>query len=527
MSVVLRTVFTVVLENGSSFGGYVVQSLLGSGGMGDVYLVQNTGLDRLEALKVLRAQLGADDDYRERFMREIKLAAKLRHPNIVQVHHCGDHDGQLWMSMDYIDGADCTELLKEHGTNGLAPIEVLQIVSAIADALDYSHGQGLLHRDVKPGNILVTTDARIGRRSVFLADFGIARPLDGLLSNLTATNMVLGTVGYAAPEQITGQGLDGRTDQYALAATAFQLLTGSAIMSNLSLPMLIQRVQTPAPKLSDIKPELAPYDAAMARALAIDPADRFSTCRQFADALAGDTDTQLRPGYAPTAMARTQLNPTKQRTSGTPSMPVGSAAPHAAPSYGSSTARSGSHTALVAAILGGALILGGLVMGAAWLMRQSNAGQTSQAIESGQTVPSVTDVVSVSPTPSQAPYRAPSSLPEAPTMLLPDADVHGFTSYSGQARCLPKERAEFILRTTESAVVICRSTTGSLSYRGLRFSDKAPIWLTNVRVDGGGWLVTNNATEATYYYVVNSAGLRIFKENTPIGDEPAVESATP
>lgn len=527
MWVVLRTVLSVVLENGAVFEGYVVQTLLGSGGMGDVYLVQNTRLDRLEALKVLRAELGEVSDYRDRFMREIKLAARLRHPSIVQVHHCGDHDGQLWMSMDYIEGADCTRLLKERGSGGLAPIDVLQIVSAIADALDYSHSADLLHRDVKPGNILVTTDAHTQRKSIYLADFGIARPLDGLLSGLTATNMVVGTVGYAAPEQMTGQKLDGRTDQYALAATAFQLFTGS---SSPSLQMLVQHAQSRAPKLSDVKPELAQYDFAMAKALAIDPANRFDTCRQFADALVGNTDTQLRPGYAPTAIVPAQLNSDNKRAPGTPvAVPlVRKPAPLAVSSYGSSTAaRSGSRTALVAAILGGALILGGLVFGAAWLMRPSNTGQTSQSTESGLSVPSVTDVVSVSLTPSQAPYRAPSPPPEAPMMVLPDADVHGFTTYSGQARCSSKERAEFILRTTESAVVICRSATGSLSYRGLRFSDKAPIWLTNVRVDGGGWLVTNNTTEATYYYVVNSAGLQIFKENTPIGDETAVESATP
>ncbi|WP_082628290.1 MULTISPECIES: serine/threonine-protein kinase [Mycobacteroides] len=517
----------MVLENGTAFEGYAVQSLLGSGGMGDVYLVRNTRLDRLEALKVLRMQISEDEDYRDRFMREIKLAAKLRHPNIVQVHHSGDHDGQLWMSMDYIDGADCTELLKERGSDGLAPIEVLQIVSAIADALDYSHGQSLLHRDVKPANILVTTDARTGRKSMFLADFGIARPLDDLLSSLTATNMVLGTVGYAAPEQITGQTLDGRADQYALAATAFQLFTGSAIMSSPSLPMLIQRVRTPAPKLSDVKPELVAYDAAMAKALSIDPADRFSTCRQFADALAGNTDTQLRSGYAPTDMNHTQLNPANQRAYGPLPTQIRPLAQPLVSSQGrSAPAQSGSHTALIAAIIGGALILGCLVVGAAWLMRQSDAGQTSQAVESTPTAPMVTDVVSVMPTPSQAPYRSSSRPPEAPTMVLPDADTRGFTGYNGLARCVSGARAEFILRTTESAVVICRSASGSLSYRGLRLSDNATLTLSNVKVATDGWLVTNT-TEATYYYLVNSAGLQIFKESNLIGDEPAVESATP
>lgn len=212
-------------DAGTIFAGYTIVRRLGSGGMGEVYLAQHPRLPRQDALKVLRPEVSADGEYRERFHREADIAATLWHPHIVGVHDRGEFDRQLWISMDYVDGTDAGALQRDRYPGGMPAAEVAEIVAAVADALDYAHQRNLLHRDVKPANILVAKDDQ----RILLADFGIARWVDDP-SGLTATNMTVGTVSYAAPEQLMGGQLDGRADQYALAATAYHLLTGSSTL---------------------------------------------------------------------------------------------------------------------------------------------------------------------------------------------------------------------------------------------------------------------------------------------------------
>jgi serine/threonine-protein kinase len=207
------------LRMGETFAGYKVLRLLGSGGMGEVYLVQHPRLPRQEALKVLRPDLSSDASFRERFIREADLAAGLRHPHIVGVHDRGEHEGHLWIAMDYIDGTDAAHLLEQKYPAGMPTDLVVRIATAAASALDYAHKKGLLHRDVKPANIIIA-DLDGDEPTAFLADFGIARPLDDT-SGITTTNMTVGTVAYAAPEQLMGEQMDGRADQYALAATTY------------------------------------------------------------------------------------------------------------------------------------------------------------------------------------------------------------------------------------------------------------------------------------------------------------------
>jgi len=205
------------LAEGEVFAGYTILRLLGAGGMGEVYLVQHPRLPRREALKVLPGVLTDNTEYRERFDREAAIVAALWHPNIVALHDRGEFDGQLWISMDFVDGTDAARLLQDR-PNGLPPEKVVQIVTGVASALDCAHDNQMLHRDVKPANILISR-SKTGSRAL-LADFGIARRVDDP-GSLTATNMTVGTVLYAAPEQLLGEPLDGRADQYALAATAF------------------------------------------------------------------------------------------------------------------------------------------------------------------------------------------------------------------------------------------------------------------------------------------------------------------
>ena len=272
------------LAEGATFAGYTIIRLLGAGGMGEVYLASHPRLPREDALKVLPLSVSADREFRGRFEREADLAAGLWHPHIVGVHDRGEFDGQLWISMDYVAGTDAGDLLAAQ-PQGLPAEQVVEIVNAVAEALDYAHARRLLHRDVKPANILISHPGTAEQR-IMLADFGIARRADEA-SGLTATNMTVGTVSYAAPEQLMGSTtLDGRADQYALAATAFHLLTGVPPFHNANPAVVISQHLTAAPpSLGQRRPELAHLDPAVGKALAKDPADRYTRCVDFARAL--------------------------------------------------------------------------------------------------------------------------------------------------------------------------------------------------------------------------------------------------
>jgi len=297
------------LKQGDVFAGYTIVLRLGSGGMGEVYLAQHPRLPRRDALKVLPASLTADHEYRQRFSREADLAAELWHPHIVGIHDRGEFDGQLWLSMDYVEGTDAAQLLRSRYPSGMPKTEAFEIVTAVADALDYAHLRGLLHRDVKPANILLTeADAR--SRRILLADFGIAREISDI-SGLTATNMVVGTTGYSAPEQLMGSDIDGRADQYALGCTAFQLLTGAAPYQNSNPAVVISHhLSAPPPQIGERRPELAELNDVITKVLAKDPGDRYSSCSDFATALTG----HLGVGAAETVVGRPAAAPTTRVT---------------------------------------------------------------------------------------------------------------------------------------------------------------------------------------------------------------------
>jgi serine/threonine protein kinase, bacterial len=280
---------------GTTIAGYAILRLVGSGGMAEVYLAQHPRLPRRDALKVLSEATTAERGFRERFQREADLAGGLWHPNIVAVHDRGEFEGHLWIAMDYVDGTDVAQLVKRRYPTGMPVEDVCEIVAAVAAALDYAHSKGLLHRDVKPENILVT-EPEDGKRRILLADFGIARSLADI-SGLTITNFTVGTLTYAAPEQLMGADIDGRADQYALAATTFHLLTGAPPYQHDNPVAVISRHLTaPSPKLSDRRPEFRELDEVLARALAKDPADRFEHCGDFAAALTGRADTDAQAG---------------------------------------------------------------------------------------------------------------------------------------------------------------------------------------------------------------------------------------
>jgi len=292
------------LGEGEKFAGYTIVYRLGSGGMGEVYLAQHPRLPRRDALKLLNSDISSDPVYRERFLREADAASSLWHPHIVGVHDRGEDNGQLWISMDFVDGEDAAKLLARKYPAGMPRELVIAIVSSVASALDYAHKQGLLHRDVKPANIMLTNVDNPAERRILLTDFGIARQAEDP-SGLTATNTTLGTYAYSAPEQLMGQPMDGRADQYALAATAYQLLTGSTVFPHTTPGAVIgSHLNQAPPRLADLRPDLALLDPVLAAALAKNPDDRFALCTDFANALseqAGKSST--RAPSAPTTPA--------------------------------------------------------------------------------------------------------------------------------------------------------------------------------------------------------------------------------
>ncbi|MBP2450368.1 LpqN/LpqT family lipoprotein [Mycolicibacterium lutetiense] len=273
------------LASGQEFAGFTIVRLVGTGGMGEVYLASHPRLPREDALKVLPISVSSDNEFRQRFIREADMAATLWHPHIVGVHDRGEFEDRLWISMDYVEGHDAAKLLHDQFPKGMPAEDVIEIVTAVGDALDYAHQRNLWHRDVKPANILVTSKQG-GKRRIMLTDFGIARRADEV-NGLTSTNITVGSMSYTAPEQLMGQPLDGRADQYSLAATAYRLFTGTPPFAHSNPAVVISHhLNSPPPKLGDTKPELAVFDSVMAKALSKDAKDRYDTCHDFAVALA-------------------------------------------------------------------------------------------------------------------------------------------------------------------------------------------------------------------------------------------------
>lgn len=295
--VLVDRIWRMPLVDGDVFAGYRIVRLLGAGGMGEVYLARHPRLPRHDALKIL-SKVSADREFQARFGREADLAATLYHPHIVGVHDRGETDGQLWISMDYVDGTDAARLIGENYPSGMPLDVVVSIVSAVAAGLDYAHERGLLHRDVKPANILVTNADRDGHRRVLLADFGIARQIADP-GDLTATNFAVGTVAYAAPEQLIGAAIDGRADQYALAATAFHLLTGMPPYEHSNpVAVISKHLTSEPPLLSGQRPELAQLDEVFTTALAKDPDHRYERCGAFARTLADCLQSATAPEHS-------------------------------------------------------------------------------------------------------------------------------------------------------------------------------------------------------------------------------------
>ncbi|WP_280233887.1 serine/threonine-protein kinase [Nocardia cyriacigeorgica] len=332
------------LADGQEFAGYRIDRLLGIGGMGEVYLARDRDLPRPVALKLLSRALTNDAEVRERFRREADTAARLSHPDIVAVHARGEQDGQLWIAMEYVDGTDVGAVL---GQGPLHPAHAVRVVDTTARALDHAHRAGVLHRDVKPANILL---ARGSQERVLLADFGIAKALDESVG-LTRTGEVFASLRYAAPEQFDADAeIDHRVDVYALGATLFHMLTGTPPYPGTNSAQLIHaHLNLPIPTPSSRNPALPPgFDAVIGRAMAKNPAHRFDSCGELAAAA-------------------------NEALSGAPMQFPGHVAP---PAPGPAAESKGRRIALIsAAVIALVLVLGGAGVAVAVAMRNSAAAE--------------------------------------------------------------------------------------------------------------------------------------------------------
>ncbi len=283
------------LHAGQALGDYAIVSVAGSGGMGVVYRANQRSLERVVALKVIRQGIADSEDYRDRFLREARLAASVDHPHVVSVYDVGEQESRLFLAMQWVDGQELRSLIDREGP--LPPERAVVVAEQLAGALDAVHGAGLIHRDVKPANVLLRNMG--DRDHAYLTDFGVAKAPDRAADGLTRAGSVVGTAGYLAPEQIRGEDPDARSDLYALACLTFELMTGKEPFSGENETALgWAHANSPRPQASVARPALGTqYDGFLMQALSVDPKDRFQSGRAFAAALRSAHASHGVPGH--------------------------------------------------------------------------------------------------------------------------------------------------------------------------------------------------------------------------------------
>jgi serine/threonine protein kinase len=370
---------------GSRIAGYLIEEQAGAGGMAVVYRARDEVLGRPVAVKVLSPALASDQEFRTRFLRESRAVAAVDEPHIVPVYGAGDADGVLYIASRFVAGGDLSRLQRTAG-GPLPPAQVADVISQVASALDAAHAIGLVHRDVKPGNILI--EQIPGRPDhAYLSDFGLSKSATDA-TGLTAIGRFMGTPDYCAPEQIIGAAVDGRTDQYSLACVAFSLLAGVVPFGRGdSMARLFAHVNLPVPTLTSIRPGLPPaVDGVLAGGMAKNPVERYGSCAAFASALRGalgigtgafqgaalPTQPQDPVASAPFGFEHTVTAGASQH----PSLPPGTGGwPPPGPGGGQRAPRKRSW--LIGGVAAAAVVVAGVVVGVAL---SSHTGSTGNAV---------------------------------------------------------------------------------------------------------------------------------------------------
>ncbi len=357
------------LSEGSEFAGYRIEAILGRGGMGIVYRAVEVDLTRPVALKVVAPELAEDEGFRTRFTHEARVAASIDHPNVIPIYDAGEEEGTLYLAMRLVDGVDLGALIKSE--KRLEPARAVRVVDQMAEALDAAHGRGLVHRDVKPANALVTRSR--GREHVYLTDFGLTKET-GSDAGLTRTGQWVGTLDFVAPEQMKGEDVDGRADIYALGCVLYQALTGSIPFDRPSdAAKMFAHLSEDPPKLRDRVPGLPEsLEPVLAKALAKSPDERYQSAGELGDAaqaaLGGDRVVSPAPGAAPTVTApapgpaRTPSPPPATppiETAGS-ARPTDPLPPGAAPRSGGDGRGGRTSGAMIAALVAGVIAVGAI-----------------------------------------------------------------------------------------------------------------------------------------------------------------------
>ncbi|GAB3136712.1 serine/threonine-protein kinase [Amycolatopsis stemonae] len=453
------------------FGPYRIEGLLGRGGMGEVHRAYDTAHDRVVALKLLSDPFVADEAFRARFRRESQIVARLREPHVIPIHAYGEIDGRLYLDMRLVEGRDLKELLE---AGPLDPARAAGIVEQVAGALDAAHADGLVHRDVKPSNVLVTN-----ADFVYLVDFGIARSMSGEGTSITGTGNVIGTLDYMAPERFGEAPITGLVDVYALACVFFECLTGHRpFAAEGAAAQMGAHLTAPPPAPSRERPGLPPaLDAVVARGMAKNPADRYPTATAFAQAVRAAVSAPAAPiptWQLTTPGPVTPPRPTLAAPPPTSSGPVAVPAPYPRPFTappGPVAPPKSRRTGWIA--LCGALA--GVVVVALLITYLVTKDSTTQTGHPGSVTPPVTVTPPTSTTPESTPPPSTSDQQAPHDGKLYDALP---LAYKGNATCgdaapdagavAAVECADSNIGDAQSGNVVFKQPTGA---RFLRFAD--------------------------------------------------------
>jgi serine/threonine-protein kinase len=504
---------------GTRFGPYELQSLIGVGGMGEVYRAYDTVRERIVAVKVLRAEMAADKSYQERFRRESRLAARLQEPHVIPVHDFGDIDGTLYIDMRLVDGASLKDELRANGP--LEPRRAASIITQVAAALDAAHADGLVHRDIKPENVLLTPDD-----FAYLLDFGIAHGEGD--ASVTSTGLIIGSCAYMAAERFAGGQVGPAADIYSLTCLLYECLTGRApFETGGDLRQLMSaHMFSPPPRPSIMRRDITKaFDDVVARGMAKKPSDRYSSAGELAKAASaavGTVEPPRPPLPAPSPPTSTrQFSAIYENPAGTgytpyPPPPLVPTPPPAQPR----SRRFGkSQVALAASVIvlfGAAVVLASML-----IFGNRNSGtqpQTTLAVP-----PPVTTTETVTPSATSSSPTTTTTTPTTTTSASPvsSAPFAGMSGTDSQGFIGHTTRCDPAIQTAQSMAVICEMSPGNYQYRGERLRDGANVQLSGATPAAGGFNASNPADGANYE--VRPDRLRILSGTHVDSDEPAVQ----
>jgi serine/threonine-protein kinase len=500
---------------GTRFGPYELRSLIGVGGMGEVYRAYDTVKERTVAVKLLRTEVAADPNFQERFRRESRVAARLQEPHVVPVHDFGDIDGVLYIDMRLVEGASLKDELRRTGS--LAPRRATSIIGQVAAALDAAHADGLVHRDIKPENVLLTPDD-----FAYLVDFGIAHV--GGDTSVTRTGMVIGSCAYMAAERFSGGPIGPSSDIYSLTCLLYECLTGRPPFEEGDLRQLMSAHMFSAPPRPSIMARGVnrAFDDVIARGMAKQPGARFGSAGELAKAAtAALTSPVAAPPLADAPSGTRQFttfHPNPGATGYTPYPTPLPAPPPRRARFGSTQI---ALTAAVVSLLATAAVLSAILI----FGNDDNAAApqtTAAAPAPATTTTETTERTTTSESPTTSTTTPPSTSATAAPAGITGADGQGFVGHT--ARCDAGSSPAAMVRTAQSLAVVCETAPGNYYYRGERLRDGANIQLADATPSSGGFNVTNPADGTRYE--IRPDRLTIISNGHIDSNEPVVQYAS-